>query len=77
MDAATQRVTAGLQQAIRTESDGYHFYTMAATSVHDPKGKEVFARLAQDELSHLRFLNNQYKSFLEKGKGASWLIASR
>jgi rubrerythrin len=68
MDAATQRVTAGLQQAIRTESDGYHFYTMAANSVKDPKGKEVFTRLAQDELSHLRFLNTQYQSFLEKGK---------
>ncbi|MFC1654781.1 ferritin family protein [Myxococcota bacterium] len=68
MDAAIKRVTEGLQTAIRTESDGYHFYTMAAISVQDPKGKEVFTRLAQDELSHLRFLNHQYQSFMENGK---------
>jgi rubrerythrin len=68
MDGATQRVTDGLQHAIRTETDGYHFYTMAANAVQDPKGKEVFDRLAQDELSHLRFLNHQYRSFLDKGK---------
>ena len=68
MDAATKRVTEGLQKAIRTETDGYHFYTMAAVSVQDPKGKEVFTRLAQDELSHLRFLRVQYQSLLEKGK---------
>jgi rubrerythrin len=68
MDDAIKRVTEGLQQAIRTETDGYHFYTMAANSVQDPKGREVFNRLAQDELSHLRFLNHQYQSFLEHGK---------
>ena len=68
MDDAIKRVTAGLQQAMRTETDGYHFYTMAANAVQDPKGKEVFDRLAQDELSHLRFLNRQYKSFTQHGK---------
>jgi rubrerythrin len=68
MDTATQRVTDGLQRAIRTETDGYHFYTMAAGSVKDPKGKEVFNRLAQDELSHLRFLKTQYQAFLETGR---------
>jgi rubrerythrin len=68
MDDAVKRVIDGLQQAVRTETDGYHFYTMAANAVQDPKGKEVFNRLAQDELSHLRFLNVQYKSFLDRGK---------
>lgn len=68
MDDAVKRVIDGLQQAVRTETDGYHFYTMAANTVQDPKGKEVFNRLAQDELSHLRFLNVQYKSFSDQGK---------
>lgn len=67
MNSANQRVTDGLQQAIRTETDGYHFYTMAANSVQDPKGREVFSHLAQEELSHLRFLKVQYQSFMEKG----------
>jgi rubrerythrin len=68
MDDALKQVTDGLQQAFRTETDGYHFYTMAATAVQDPKGREVFNRLAQDELSHLRFLKTQYRSFMEKGR---------
>jgi len=68
MNDAAKRVTDGLKQAVRTEADGFHFYTMAANSVQDPKGKEVFTRLAQDELSHLRFLNVQYKSFMDNGK---------
>jgi rubrerythrin len=68
MDDAVKRVIDGLQQAVRTETDGYHFYTMAANTVQDPKGKEVFNRLAQDELSHLRFLNHQYQSYLKHGK---------
>jgi rubrerythrin len=68
MDAATKRVAEGLQTAIRTETDGYHFYTMAANSVQDPKGREVFNHLAQEELSHLRFLKVQYQSFLDRGR---------
>jgi rubrerythrin len=68
MDTATKHITEGLRKAIRTETDGYHFYTMAVNSIRDPKGKEVFTRLAQDELSHLRFLRMQYRSFFEKGQ---------
>jgi rubrerythrin len=68
MDESTQRVTSGLEKAIKTETDGYHFYTMAAKSVEDKKGREVFGRLAQDELLHLRFLMTQYRSFLDHGK---------
>lgn len=68
MNKAKDRIIEGLKQAMQAESDGYHFYKMAANSTEDPEGKEVFESLAADELEHLRFLKTQYKSILETGK---------
>ena len=73
MDEATKRITDGLMKAIRTEADGYHFYTMAAEKTQDEKGREVFQTLAQEELAHMRFLEAQYQSFSKSGK-ASYTI---
>lgn len=68
MDAeARTRVLAGIEQAIQAETSGHHFYLMAGQTTSDPKGKEVFASLAQEELDHLRFLQLQRKSLLETG----------
>jgi rubrerythrin len=68
MGANNQDVINGLQQAIQTESYGHHFYNMAAATIEDPKGKEIFGTLAQEELAHMKFLKDQYKSFVERGK---------
>jgi len=67
MDEATKRITDGLFRAIQAEGDGQHFYMMAAGSVTDAKGKEVFEMLAREELQHQHFLKAQYKSFAEAG----------
>ena len=68
MDAATKRMTDGLAKAIQAEADGYHFYMMVTRSTSDPKGREVFHTLAQEELDHMRFLKEQYKALMETGK---------
>ena len=62
-----KRVTDGLKQAIQAETDGFHFYMMAARSTDDDKGRAVFESLAQDEKEHVRFLSLQYDAFMEKG----------
>ena len=67
MDKATKRIAEGLLKAIQLEVDGQHFYRMAAKSTADPKGREVFERLAEEEQEHLSFLRTQYKSILETG----------
>jgi rubrerythrin len=51
-----------LKQAIRVESDGYHFYRIAAQKTQDPKGKRIFASLAQDELDHGSVLKGLYQA---------------
>jgi len=67
MDKATKRISEGLVKAIQLEVDGQHFYRMAAKSTADPKGREVFERLAREEEEHQRFLKTQYKSVSETG----------
>jgi rubrerythrin len=68
MDNKNQDVLDGLKLAIQAESDGHHFYLMAAQNTNDAKGKEVFESLAKDEIDHFNFLTAQYKAFLETGK---------
>ena len=62
-----KRIADGLKEAIQAEIDGFHFYMMAARSTEDPKGREVFESLAEDEKEHVRFLSLQYDAFMDKG----------
>ncbi len=57
-----------LRQAMRLEQDGYRFYTEAAERTADPRGKEIFLSLADDEKLHLRIVRDQYEA-LSSGKG--------
>ena len=68
MGAAQSDLEAGLKQAIAAERDGHNFYRMAVASTEDPKGKEVFATLAAEELDHMHFLAKHYESILKTGK---------
>jgi len=68
MDESMKKVVEALREAIQAEVEGQHFYRMAAASTQDPKGKEVFEKLAQDEVTHEKFLKAHYASMLETGK---------
>ncbi|MCK4413164.1 MAG: ferritin family protein [Candidatus Eisenbacteria sp.] len=68
MDPATERIAAGLSQAIQAERDGQHFYKMAAETTQDDQGRRMFLDLANDELEHERFLRAQYDSVAKTGK---------
>jgi rubrerythrin len=68
MEAATKtRLAEGLRRAIEAEAYGRDFYLMAARSTSDPRGREVFERLAAEELEHQRFLSRHHASILERG----------
>ncbi len=70
-EAAKKQITEGLLKAIQAEQDGYHFYLMAARNTEDRQGKEVFEKLAQEELDHNRFLRHQYEHITETGEADS------
>jgi rubrerythrin len=62
-----ERLLKVVKDAIRVEHDGYQFYRLTEEKTQDPKGKEVFASLAQDETNHMQILKSLYESI--KGKG--------
>ncbi len=52
MEADVRRAVEALKIAIRVEQSGYRFYRRAAEETEDPKGKELFNSLANDEEAH-------------------------
>jgi len=68
MSEESKAVAEALALAMMTETDGYHFYKMAAKATEDDRGREGFELLAGEELKHLRLLKKQRDSYLESGK---------
>ena len=64
---SARTVADGLRQAMLAEQEGHHFYQMAARATDDPQGKQVFERLAREELEHFEFLKAQFKAVLQDG----------
>jgi rubrerythrin len=63
---------AVLQMGIQTEIDGYHFYQNFGQRTSDPKAKEVFERLARDEMAHLELLRNVKAMLEQSGQWAEY-----
>jgi Fur family ferric uptake transcriptional regulator len=55
-----------LRVAIATERSGLAFYTRAAKIARDPRGKQVFERLAGEEQEHLRTLETRYRELVAR-----------
>jgi rubrerythrin len=55
-----------LKHALQAERDGFYHYSNAAHRTGDPKAKEIFDNLAQDELAHHKMLEATLAS-VEKG----------
>lgn len=59
-----------LAQALKLERDGEAFYNKMASRVEDAEGKEMFQRLASDEVDHYKYIQRQYEA-LQAGEGWS------
>ncbi|MBI5234746.1 MAG: ferritin family protein [Deltaproteobacteria bacterium] len=46
-----------LETAFKTEIAGYRFYSEAAATVADEKGRNIFAHLAKEELEHIKVVH--------------------
>lgn len=64
--AATELVFArdALRIAVATERSGLDFYSRAAAVARDPRGREIFRRLAEDEQEHLGTLEKRYAELI-------------
>ena len=69
--AETMRALEVLARGMRLEEDGRRFYLKAAEEATDPKGKEMFLSLADDERLHYDFIKRQHDSLKREG---GWVI---
>ena len=65
-----EEILGALQKAYQIEVDGYTFYSMTAEKAQKPAVKELFEKLAQDEVQHQAFLRSVSKGYNEKGASA-------
>ena len=63
---------AALQMAIQTEIDGHNFYQRCAGATEDASARQMFERLAQDEIMHLELLRNTMAMLQESGEWAEY-----
>ena len=68
-DARAQILTI-LRQAYQIEVDGYTFYAMTAEKATKPAVKELFEKLAHDEIQHQAFLKGVGQRYDAQGTAA-------
>jgi rubrerythrin len=68
MERAAKKAIGALRMAIRVEQNGYRFYRRAAEETDDPKGKELFNGLADDEVAHESILKTRLEALERDGK---------
>ena len=73
---ANPEILSILQKAYQVETDGYTFYSMIADRTDKDAVRDVFARLARDELQHKAFLKEIASGYEERG-AAAFLLPSR
>lgn len=56
-----------LALAMEVEKTGHAFYSQASERTRDPHGKQMFQRLAADELTHLNYLTSQLGELARTG----------
>ena len=60
MTAELNKVLGTVQQAIEIEKFGYEFYTNMRTFVKNKDGHKLISRLANLEIDHIKWLENEY-----------------
>jgi len=68
MEAELRTAIGALTMAMRIEQNGYRFYRRAAEETDDPKAKELFNGLAEDEIAHESILRTRLKALEQDGE---------
>lgn len=65
-----EQILGILRKAYQIEVDGYTFYSMTAAQAEKPAVKELFEKLAHDEIQHQNFLKGVGKRYDADGTAA-------
>ena len=64
---STTKLQDALKIAIQREKSAYEFYKNASEVVKDPGAKKMFAFLAEEEVKHIKMLEDEYdKNILQE-----------
>jgi rubrerythrin len=68
--SAREQILDILRKAYQIEVDGHTFYSMTAAKADKPAVRELFDKLAHDEVQHQAFLKEVLRGYDEKGNEA-------
>jgi rubrerythrin len=68
--SAREQILDILRKAYQIEVDGHTFYSMTAAKAEKPAVRELFDKLAHDEVQHQAFLREVLRGYDEKGTEA-------
>ena len=68
--SAREQILDILRRAYQIEVDGHTFYSMTAAKADKPAVRELFDKLAHDEVQHQAFLKEVLRGYDEKGTEA-------
>jgi rubrerythrin len=68
--SAREQILDVLRKAYQIEVDGQTFYSMTAAKADQPAVRELFEKLAHDEVQHQAFLKDVLRGYDEKGTEA-------
>jgi rubrerythrin len=63
-------ILALIRHAMQAERDGYFHYRTAAQRTDDPQAREIFEKLASDELAHHKMLEETHAAYEKSGRDA-------
>jgi rubrerythrin len=68
--SANDKILEILQKSYEVEINGFTFYTMTAEKSQNPATKELFQKLAHDEVEHQNYLKGIAKQYQKEGVSA-------
>ena len=69
MSEASPKVAEAIKMAIELEKEGYAFFRSAAAKTNNKLGKEMFERLADEEIKHMETFRKMFDSI---SKAEDW-----
>lgn len=73
MEGVSPQVAQAIKMAIELEKDGHAFFKDAAARTSNKLGKQMFEKLAKDEIEHLETFKNMFDSMSDIGEWRSIL----
>lgn len=77
MSGNTEKAITALEYALKTEVDGRRYYETIAANTQSPLVASTFKALAQDEVCHIRAINDHIAALKQAGSWKDFSLTAR